>query len=355
MTVDYDTLCQDKHVLITKSAQRISVLHCRLTESLGARDPTTHQPVEMETLLGISKATFIDSHVIPANDNDRFNDNKCAFCWDTYSDSHVPVRTLPCNHVFGRNCLLEALDANNGDLCIICRTPLFRASVPELLSRSAVSALRRFVAWSTAWYYKCLAFYTTLPRWIQHPLRWVWCWRDRDLVFWFLRMLEYYTGLGARNPHLNLGLLLSSAPAIKLVPQLPIVLLRLGRSLEEASTRAPVTRVDTLVAGICALQLVVSAILTSVIWDGGVRGKVERWWDRMLVATMIFLALAATHAFDLLAIGCYLANRNPVDFYGGGTLVLFENNARLGRTFKSDSVVEQLHQQQDAWNFIMKQ
>ena len=34
----------------------------------------------MDSLLGVSKATFLRTHVVPANDNDVFNDGKCAFC-----------------------------------------------------------------------------------------------------------------------------------------------------------------------------------------------------------------------------------------------------------------------------------
>ena len=34
----------------------------------------------MDSFFGISKATFLNTHVVPANDNDVFNDGKCAFC-----------------------------------------------------------------------------------------------------------------------------------------------------------------------------------------------------------------------------------------------------------------------------------
>lgn len=34
----------------------------------------------MDSFFGVSKATFLDTHVVPANDNDVFNDGKCAFC-----------------------------------------------------------------------------------------------------------------------------------------------------------------------------------------------------------------------------------------------------------------------------------
>lgn len=54
----------------------------------------------------ISKSSFLEKRVIPANDNDAFNNGKCAYCWGPYdSEEHPPVRILPCNHVFGKDCL----------------------------------------------------------------------------------------------------------------------------------------------------------------------------------------------------------------------------------------------------------
>jgi hypothetical protein len=73
-----------------------------------------------------TKAIFLAQNVVPANDNDAFNDNKCTFCWGPYDDAHPGVRILPCNHVFGRDCLPEIINAPKGDHCPICRTALFR-------------------------------------------------------------------------------------------------------------------------------------------------------------------------------------------------------------------------------------
>jgi hypothetical protein len=73
-----------------------------------------------------TKEVFLAQNVVPANDNDAFNDNKCTFYWGTYDDEHPSVRVLPCNHVFGRECLDEMIKAPNGDHSPICRKPLFK-------------------------------------------------------------------------------------------------------------------------------------------------------------------------------------------------------------------------------------
>jgi hypothetical protein len=42
-----------------------------------------------------TKETFLLQNVIPVNDNDAFNDNKCTFRWGPYEDEHPGVRILP--------------------------------------------------------------------------------------------------------------------------------------------------------------------------------------------------------------------------------------------------------------------
>jgi hypothetical protein len=164
-------------------------------------------------------------------------------------------------------------------------------------------------------------------------------------------MFNHYTGIGARNPDLHLGLLLTSAPALKILPQIPVRLLRMFKGLWSvelsAPTRQPATRVDGLVATACTLQLVLGACLAVFVWRVSVRGNVASWRDRAMVVTMIFMALVATHAFDFLVVGCYVANRNPVDFYYERALIIFEDNSRLSRTYLSDIYVAELSRRQN--------
>ncbi|KAF1962627.1 hypothetical protein CC80DRAFT_565088 [Byssothecium circinans] len=101
----------------------------------------------MHSIVPISKATFLRERVVPASDDDAFNHNKCAYCWDTY-DNHPAVRILPCNHVFGYDCFFRHVDDPHGDLCIICRTPLFYLTLDDILrdiQRSIEAAVDRFI------------------------------------------------------------------------------------------------------------------------------------------------------------------------------------------------------------------
>jgi hypothetical protein len=58
-----------------------------------------------ERVIGISLKTFLAERVQPGNPNDPFYNNSCPFCWDEYHGKHRAIRILPCNHVFGRECL----------------------------------------------------------------------------------------------------------------------------------------------------------------------------------------------------------------------------------------------------------
>jgi hypothetical protein len=66
--------------------------------------------------LGISSHTFLKTRVFPALPTDRFNDNNCCFCWSPYNTTDHP----------GRDCLNTIVNAEGGDLCPLCRVPLFR-------------------------------------------------------------------------------------------------------------------------------------------------------------------------------------------------------------------------------------
>ncbi|KAH6852831.1 hypothetical protein BKA58DRAFT_60314 [Alternaria rosae] len=79
-----------------------------------------------DKLFGVTKKTFLEKIVVRASDHDKFNDNKCMFCWGSYDEDHRAVRVQPCNHVFGRDCLEEMINAQNGDQCPICRTVWFQ-------------------------------------------------------------------------------------------------------------------------------------------------------------------------------------------------------------------------------------
>lgn len=283
-----------------------------------------HLSPKMERIFGKSKTTFINSCIIPANDNDRFNDNKCAFCWDVYSDSHVAARILPCNHVLGRDCILEAIDAPNGDLCMICRTPLFRPSWRERLMRFAIAALQAYGMAIYALECKITALFMSLPRSIRHILRAVYCFRDGTIILWFLRMFEHYTGLQARNPELRLGEKLTLIVGLRPLQTLAYSEFRLHVSkwLDGSQEHAPtVDKVTTPVAIASALLLAFGACIFTFIWVRA-RDKVVLRRDKITLVVFMFVVFVANHAFDIMALGCYLTKRDLTDFYSSDSITI---------------------------------
>ncbi|KAF2622993.1 hypothetical protein BU25DRAFT_199846 [Macroventuria anomochaeta] len=58
----------------------------------------------LEQSLGISRSVF-SKHVVPAYEDDKFMNDKCMWCWDSYNNEHPAARTLPCSYVFGQDCI----------------------------------------------------------------------------------------------------------------------------------------------------------------------------------------------------------------------------------------------------------
>jgi hypothetical protein len=73
---------------------------------------------------------FLTENVLPASKEDKFYDPKCPICWDTYDTEHPAVRILPCNHIFGRECLVDYINNGaSGHCCMMCQTLLFRPAL----------------------------------------------------------------------------------------------------------------------------------------------------------------------------------------------------------------------------------
>jgi hypothetical protein len=90
----------------------------------------------------ISKQSFIENSIVPANDNDAFINDQCVICWDSYDDdNHPSVRVLPCNHIFGRGCLLHMIDGPNGDKCPYCKASWFRPPLHIAIQRRVTNIL----------------------------------------------------------------------------------------------------------------------------------------------------------------------------------------------------------------------
>jgi hypothetical protein len=156
----------------------------------------------LDKVFGVSKQTFLKCRVFPAHANDQFNDNSCSFCWGSYDDDHPAVRVLPCNHVFGLDCLGEMVDAPNGDKCPLCRTSLFRPSLLVGLGRFFEYGLILLFQLTELGYFKFLVLWRALPRYLQVPLRF--CLGFKNAYYYADLIIYYCTNIYVRNPHFNL-------------------------------------------------------------------------------------------------------------------------------------------------------
>jgi hypothetical protein len=132
--------------------------------------------------------------------------------WGPYDEDHPTVRVLPCNHVFGRDCLVHIIDAPNGDHCPICRTSLFRPPISIGLERALLNGIQRLSLFLMFAVHKIETFNRQLPGWIRFPLR---LWWHMDNVYYYVELfLDCFTNVRARNPYLNLDLLVRSQWAV---------------------------------------------------------------------------------------------------------------------------------------------
>jgi hypothetical protein len=160
-------------------------------------------------MFGRSKQTFLKTRVVPANDNDAFNDNKCTYCWDPYDEEHPGVRVLPCNHVFGRECLIKIINAPNGDVCPICRTTLFNPSMHVAFERLFQSGIDRLALCLMMLAHKLLvvqhSIAVRIPATLKGVLRVLWrfYWLQNNPYYYADLLVNHCTNLRERNPELN--------------------------------------------------------------------------------------------------------------------------------------------------------
>ena len=223
----------------------------------------------------LSKQTFLKKNIVPANDNDSFNDNKCIICWEPYDDQHPGVRVLPCNHVFGQGCLLKLIDRPNGDKCPLCRATFFRPLTTVIADLILVTGDKVLVIWHA------------LPAWLRTVLRFL---LNFDNVFYYVELLvDGFTNLRPRNPDLDLHIavlkfwiLLREMDAILTV--LDMVFWRLNWRFR---LRHCVNCTGLYVAVLNSIATTVFAMSSLML---GWHGTITNWRDR---AVFFFLVLAA--------------------------------------------------------------
>ncbi|KAF2242331.1 hypothetical protein BU26DRAFT_510738 [Trematosphaeria pertusa] len=285
-------------------------------------------PSLMASLLRVSKSTFLTTRVVPANDNDIFNDNKCAFCWGPYDDGHPAVRVLPCNHVFGQDCLNDLIDAPNGDLCAICRTPLFRPSPLVLLKAMMVSCVHFLAAQAISLYLKAVAFFYDLPGWLKfcfRAFRMYLC--RKQITTWIPKVSEVvhrFTGLATRNPSFDLSVVLRKLTVLRFTAgitywilssligslrYLPFNIPRPENDIRVFSDYAPSLGYDN--ATISALQIFITAAATAFVWNSSVCGRLGSNQDRCIVGAIFLATVLFRHIGDVWVILCFAQGWNP--------------------------------------------
>ena len=163
----------------------------------------------LERFTSVSKSTFLATKIIPANPNDAHYDGRCTFCWEQYTEEHQGVRVLPCNHVFGADCLQTMTESTDGHLCPLCRCILFRPSWKAFISEVVWRLEDRIMLQFQAWYWSVIAFNNSLPPRVQQTLRLFKDWLvfyiyARNPYFWASVIVACYTDLGERVPSLSL-------------------------------------------------------------------------------------------------------------------------------------------------------
>ena len=153
-----------------------------------------------------SKDTFLKERVSPANVNDKFYNDKCAQCWDEYTEEHPAAKVLPCGHVFGRGCLSDMAQGPTGDLCPYCRAKLFRRDLtPEMVVEAVVPLLVNAIMIYQMYVRQVIKAINrslqTSPRWLKYFL----CYIIGAPGFWVDVFVRRSTNILSRNPRLHLS------------------------------------------------------------------------------------------------------------------------------------------------------
>jgi hypothetical protein len=175
--------------------------------------PTLIRRIDNLLFRGSSKDTFVQQRIVPANPNDAYYDNKCLLCWCFYDDAtHISVRVLPCNHIFGSDCLTEFIGTPIGDTYPVCRTSLFRSlrnvSVERLVDAlfDRVDALLNRMQ---ALLYRQQALAPPMEplaeEMLDRAIQVLWFWINTNNIYYYANLItKHCTHLPARNVDLNL-------------------------------------------------------------------------------------------------------------------------------------------------------
>ncbi|KAF1946759.1 hypothetical protein EJ02DRAFT_335274 [Clathrospora elynae] len=190
-----------------------------------------------DTLLGVSKQTFIENKVFPANDDDKFNDNKCTFCWGPYDQDH-PERFLD-----------DSL---------------------ERLIQIIVVAVHKFSA-----------IWRILPPWMSFPIRF-W-WHMNNVYYYAELLLHSCTNVHARNPNFDMD----AAVTMSLLFSHLLSKLEISWFLIRAVSKVAWPDYEPIYAP----NMLDSVGVVIGLSCGGAHGKFSNWGDRVMFFFVVIAAL----------------------------------------------------------------
>ncbi|KAF2117109.1 hypothetical protein BDV96DRAFT_19164 [Lophiotrema nucula] len=252
-----------------------------------------------------SKKDFIANNIIPANDNDAFNDGKCAYCWGTYDDDHLPARILPCNHVFGWPCIMEWLDSSaTSHLCMVCRTQLYQADFWTDMKRiSVVASLQVILTFFAVNFFK-------IPRWLRKVIL-AWTFRNEPCV-WAHKILSW-TDFRHRNPAVQTDMAFLLISLFEILTHLFILF------ATKSALELPLLFTDSAFclwdnwaisspegkATASSLHILMALNAARLGWRDFIQGKIHNRKDQVLLAAFFVGTVVLQHFEHLWIIVCY--------------------------------------------------
>ncbi|KAF2638698.1 hypothetical protein P280DRAFT_482034 [Massarina eburnea CBS 473.64] len=291
---------------------------------------------------GVSKATFVRERCVPANDNDKFNDNKCAFCWDSYHNDHPAVRVLPCNHGPG------------GDLCIICRTPLFQLTLFKYLMTKMCHVRTWLMFGILDLTFRLQDFHDIHTFWLCWPVYFACLWLMRD--FWpawswvLSELVGKWTNLRVHNPTFCLHSALHFTGAFAFMAYLCTnANFALGLPFLQGFTQYQLLKMDLLflmntvehnnpanydsIVGDCMtvalFRVTLWMIPATAVWIDMVRRHVRRWRDLALVFVVIQVYIIMINMEDMWLIIALLTNMSPQGTWVGRLIMVWSKRSQV--------------------------
>ncbi|KAJ8112442.1 hypothetical protein OPT61_g5184 [Boeremia exigua] len=269
----------------------------------------------LDRYVGISKKEFLSRNVIPANPNDAHYDARCSFCWGDYDDNHEGVRVLPCNHVFGADCLQTLVGSRNGNICPICRCVWYRPSLARVLFALLRDLLNHLVIQILALHHRILVLHAAAPSWLQLAIRTLvavlkFSGQKNNTHYWAAQIIPRYK-LEERNPTLNLLHLQFVLAAMDVGSKLIFVVLSALVSSLVPSEWTDEPKLVTGSMGSCICHISLSLVCLFVIRHNKYGGGCNTKRDERILLLILLISVFLAHAQELWLLWHLCYNQDP--------------------------------------------